>query len=932
MGRIYYPQSLHSHHPLLPFTINLLPTLPFDTQDKSNTHQSHPTLATTIKLASPKPWIPLPPPANGPLYPKPSSHPTANPSLGKSTHRPSSLISAQITLHCLPEHVEAYRHKFKYINLPEIIQNIRATTQPALGPTPFIFERTTAAATANTRILEQHHFNTEKATQTRPNTVLTYGSEFKATTTLAPLLSQHHHWPKIRTIIDKGLSYPLEAIDEETRLSDIEHMLQRGNHKSALEPDGIAALDKAFSKEVRYQWAIPILPTCIKKIPGASVTPLGVATQWSINAKNERIIKRRTTHDCTFPGPSGLSCNNRVIKELVDECTYGHAFRRFLHGIHAMRRRHPHTSIFINKTDMDAAYRRIHTNIQAAVTCITVVHDIAYLLVRVPFGASPAPSGFSLVSDAAGDLAQDLALDPNWDPAKLHSSFDLDFIPQLEAPSVPFGQADELSINLPPREIVTDNFIDDLFQAALHKDDNAERIKHAVPLVLETLFRQLDHNDDCPRDAIINLTKHEAEGRLEETKTILGWVVDSRRFRVRLTPEKAADWVRDIDTMITAKSCSAKSLESTIGRLNHTSIIAHIGRYFLTRLRYRLHLGQRTGPHHSIKLAEWDVKDLQLWRFIILHLSKTGSSINNICFTKPSAITYSDACEWGLGGVTMQGLAWRWLIPSHLRRRASINYLEFMAAIITVELSITYDSHASTHPHILAFTDNSSALGWMYHSTFNPVQHRHHDDMARHLARLLFNTESTLHAEHIPGDNNVVADSLSRDFHLTNSQLTSLLTTHAPPQQVPPTFQIRKLPRKISSWASSRLELLPQTKGSEVRPAPSSLAALQSSKPSSTPAASKTHSSPSTLTPSANSSCQHSPTATGSIGIAQPPKHSSWAHQSKAPYPMWFRPSGKTFGLIPPETPTERKVHCSTDSSAHTGMATLPADAKPASP
>jgi hypothetical protein len=50
----------------------------------------------------------------------------------------------------------------------------------------------------------------------------------------------------------------------------------------------------------------------------------------------------------------------------------------------------------MNKTDMDAAYRRIHTNMLAAVTCITVVNDIAYLLTRVPFGAAPAPAGFSL--------------------------------------------------------------------------------------------------------------------------------------------------------------------------------------------------------------------------------------------------------------------------------------------------------------------------------------------------------------------------------------------------------------------------------------------------------------------------------------------------------------------------------------------------------
>lgn len=69
-------------------------------------------------------------------------------------------------------------------------------------------------------------------------------------------------------------------------------MIQRSNHKSTKVPKNKAALTKAINKEVRHQWAIPLTPECIKLIPGASVTPLRVAVQWTINKNNVRMQKR----------------------------------------------------------------------------------------------------------------------------------------------------------------------------------------------------------------------------------------------------------------------------------------------------------------------------------------------------------------------------------------------------------------------------------------------------------------------------------------------------------------------------------------------------------------------------------------------------------------------------------------------------------------
>jgi hypothetical protein len=818
--------------------------------------------------------------------------------LGKSHHTSTFNTS----LHIIPsEPHNTNTNTIHHFDMVPILRTIQKCKLPKLQPSPWNFNRTKEAAIENTTRIQQFNYNMELATQTPPNTIMCYGTEFKPSDILEPLLKYHQDWEQVKSIIDNGVEYPLNPIEETDRINDIKALIERGNHKSALTPENKAALNKAFTKETTHQWAIPLTPECIMKIPGASVTPLGVAEQWTINEHNERIKKRRTTHDCSFQGPSGNSCNTRVIPELLDECHYGHALRRFLHGIHNIRSRHPQKTIWLNKTDMDAAYRRLHTNMTAAVTCITIIDDIGYLLNRVPFGSTPAPSKFSCVSDMAGDLAQDLCTNSSWNPPDLHSTFDLDFPPCKEPDDIPFGQADELLVPLPPRNIITDNFIDDFIQACLDQDDNAERIKHAVPLILETLFRPIDTDDPSNRDPIVNMTKHRAEGKLEERKVVLGWLIDSRRFRVFLTPDKSKEWIYDMNKCIDTSHCKLSTLESIIGRLNHTSCIVHLGRYFLTRLRYRLHKNSHKHKNHTIKLAPWEIDDLALWTVFLYHLTDNGISINNICITKPTITTYSDACEFGLGGYTSQGYAWRYLLPRNLRGKTSINFLEFLAAIITIELSLQHDTHTTTNAHIMAFTDNSSALGWMYHSTFNPVKDKNHDKLARHLAFLLFKKEATLHSEHIPGDHNIIADSLSRDFHLNDTTLTSLLLSHpSTTSQVPNSFKIHNLNTQTTSWIASLVDSTTPTKESPPEPSPSSLAQPSASKNSSTNATShQTHSLTTSPPTRKSSSPPPTPTMCEETDTNTQTKKDYKERLLLPPSPTWFRPSGRTFGLIP---------------------------------
>ena len=196
-----------------------------------------------------------------------------------------------VASHCLPEDIEKELPNLKYIDIPKTIAHILTLHQKPIQKLRWRFERSLEAATHSSNLVKEFDYNLNEATQHQQNTVLTYGSKFRTWQALEPLLQHHYHWLNIKHIIIKGATYPLKPIPEPNQLRDIAFMLDRGNHKSAKLKDNNTAIDKAFSKEVSHHWTIPFLPTTIPLIPGSSITPLGMATQWSINEQNERVVK-----------------------------------------------------------------------------------------------------------------------------------------------------------------------------------------------------------------------------------------------------------------------------------------------------------------------------------------------------------------------------------------------------------------------------------------------------------------------------------------------------------------------------------------------------------------------------------------------------------------------------------------------------------------
>lgn len=684
----------------------------------------------------------------------------------------------------------------------KLIENILGTEETPPKKSIFKFENTIEASHHNGKILHSCDYNYEKILEKQKNTNIFYGSEFRRTEKLEKLLNFHENWKRMKIFLTNGTDTSFSHLDEELLRLDCEENIKRGNHKSSSRSSKeIKFVEKQYTKEVNKGWMIPFPPDIIPKLKNACVIPIGVATQFTINEKNETIEKLRLTHDCSWEGPSSFSVNNRINEDLLPPLQYGRCLLRVLHNLQQMRYENPNKRILMAKHDLDSAYRRLHWHAKCALLCITIVSNIAYILTRLCFGIASGPNEWCLISELIVDFATALLEDDTWNPDDL-------FNPNENIPShteyvdssVEIEQVKKVIFrNTKTKNSYIDGYIDDLLTLIIEELGLIKKGIHVIPLILFILFRPVHKQEPILRTDILSKAKLIAEGMLSERKTFLGWTIDSRRMRIFLPKLKTLRWVNELDSILSIDKVNQKQLESLLGKLNHAAFIIPLSRYFLNRLRHTEFLAKKFGPQ---KLSPGTKADVNLFKDLLAIMSIRGSSIQNITHSLPDIFCWSDACEYGLGGFDSRGRAWQWMIPEKLRGRASINLLEFIASVTTILFSL---QGLSKNKKVFALTDNSSALGWLFKASFHPAEKENHDSVARFFATEIIKNEHSIYGEHIKGSSNNVADSLSREFEFSNRQLTNLLHS-AFNEQMPPNFRIHNLPEENASWISSLLE------------------------------------------------------------------------------------------------------------------------------
>ena len=725
--------------------------------------------------------------------------------------------------------IEKPRSRIKSNFLRAMLKLLTSSTK--MAKPKIRFDICMAAAEENFNLLKANNFNLDKILNIEGETSVTsYGSEFKSVQELDSLFNNHPRWPALRSRLTTGSSWKMMQMDEQTRNKDLEEAISRGNHKSA--DKNAKYLSDALEKEIKKGWELILPLKDAYEIPGLTISPMGVAEQLGVSETGTFVPKKRLTHDLSFPGQhSNESVNSRVDDTVLERCMFGHAFLRIVHFIVHLRQQHPNKKIWLRKDDTKSAYRRMHmsadTVVQAGVQLKIEDEDYLLLSLRLPFGGSPCPSKFCLLSDLLTDTINDLMNCEEWDPFIMKSEYVYKVpAPKMLPEQVPFAEAKEMSVTLEKDECCkSDVFVDDIITVGVDIDNNLAKIVAAPCTIMHAVAHKANGDTFIPRQDLIADDKNEAEGGPEETKVILGWELDSRRLLVKLPSHKFIAWSSQVRSFLDRKTANSKDLRSVLGRMENVAIMIPMFGHFLNNIRQLEIKATNTNKNQIITKRAKEDFNLAL-KF--LERAKDGVNMNLITFRSPNKIYINDASEHGLGGFATHGRAWSYEIPEHLRGRAHINLLEFIAQLISIWIDIL-EKKIEPLDCLLGMGDNTASMGWLRRSNFR--ENEEHDlewlakqKVARKVATLVLDSGTTLYRQWFKGADNVVADSLSRDAYFLPNKAHELFLLKSVPTQVPKDFKIRPVPKEICLFVTSILQLLPVKQHRWKRQKPSDLA------------------------------------------------------------------------------------------------------------
>jgi hypothetical protein len=418
------------------------------------------------------------------------------------------------------------------------------------------------------------------------------------------------------------------------------------------------------------------------------------------------------------------------------------------------------------KFDLKSAYRRAHFSgvsaLQSVATSVGLLsqrernctttdriptRDLALVSLCFTFGGSANPSEFSTISELIADLANIIMQHRDWKPLELSSKFIAltDNKPILEEETVEFATARELLIDHELSEfVVTEQaFIDDIFTVfPLLSDDHFHRGRNAALLSIDTMGRPTHCDDPLPRDPIVAVKKVIAEGTPTEKLVILGWQIDTRRMLIQLPAEKADAWEKELKEILklgdAGKSLGAKRLETMQGRNINVATMIPGAMHFQSRMYRAI---ARAKAHGSTKLKAEERRDLIMLCHLIA-VARRGISLNNVVTRMPDHLGRSDAFEGGIGGYDLtSGRAWRFAIPFELQHKKSQNFLEYLACL-TQLMCMLVELDWKPGDYFMSIGDNTSALGWIQKSNFNPdkvPEQTTHMALSRYMTVLLAN-------------------------------------------------------------------------------------------------------------------------------------------------------------------------------------------------
>ena len=232
--------------------------------------------------------------------------------------------------------------------------------------------------------------------------------------------------------------------------------------------------------------------------------------------------------------------------------------------------------------------------------------------------------------------------------------------------------------------------------------------------------------------------------------TFLGVQINTVDDLLVLPEEKVREFEILVNEVLMCKRISLKKLQSLAGKLNWASSVVRGGRTYLRRIldvMKPLKMG-----HHKLKISDEMKKDLYWWSTFL----RSFNGVRVLRYTTVSHFVYVDA--WDMGGACFyngdwQYVSWRYDFP--MLKNAHINVKEAMMVLVAVRRW----SCLWKGDDVIVRCDNKTAVSAFYKYTSRSKAIM---QMVREVFQWSVSSDFQLKCWFLPGECNMVADSLSR--------------------------------------------------------------------------------------------------------------------------------------------------------------------------
>ena len=234
--------------------------------------------------------------------------------------------------------------------------------------------------------------------------------------------------------------------------------------------------------------------------------------------------------------------------------------------------------------------------------------------------------------------------------------------------------------------------------------------------------------------------------------TFLGIEIDTVNMCTRLPQEKLAGLRVELQAFTKRKRASKRQLQSLAGKLIWAAGVVYGGRVLLRRILDAFR--PLIAASHKCVLTPAVRLDIQWWERFMDSFNGSSLIVDNV----PCTIVYTDACDTAAGGYSECDGDWfycNWAADCPEFQDVHINLKELAAVVLAAQRW----GHEWANKRVLVMSDNSTTVSCVNRGTSRSTLLMPY---LRYMFWLSAVYNFRLTAMHVPGEDNVLADKMSR--------------------------------------------------------------------------------------------------------------------------------------------------------------------------